>query len=174
MVKRRTFKKSVKAAVSRAISKYQRRKMSYVMTINMANGNYTIDGQQQNAFSIGEILSGNTSEFQTIGKQYAMVKLRGILIEAVPALYTSGYNIGLCLGQANDSVVFNNVKTQPNVMLLNIYGKSKMYVPISGEFTSTNSIELFTNMKLIPFSSSDTNCYFTVRVTLYLTFKSNL
>lgn len=167
-------RKFAKKAVLRAIGKYQRRKMSYVMTVNCHNGVYTIDGEQQNSFNVGTVLTGNTSEFQTIGKQYAMVKLRGILIEACPAKYTSGYNIGLCLGQANDSVVFDNVKTQPNVMLLNIYGKSKMYVPISGEFSSTNAVDLFTNMKLIPFASSDASLYFTVRITLYLTFKSNL
>lgn len=174
MVKRRTFKRSIKSAVSRAIGKYQRRKMNYVMNILWDNNTLYIDGQQQSSFQIGEILSGNTSEFQTLGKQYAMVKLRGILIEAVNDSYTEGYNFGICLGQANDSIVFNNIRTQPNVMLLSKESKTKLYIPISGEFTSTNSIELFTNMKIAPFAQGNPKARWTVRVTLYLTFKSNL
>ena len=169
--KYRRFKKK---AVLKAISKYQRRKMNYILGVSWDNGVLSIDGQQHNTFSIGEILSGNTSEFQTLGKQYAMVKLRGILIEAVNNAITSGYNYGLCLGQANDSIVYDNLRTQPNVMLLGQYVKTRMYVPISGEFTSTNSIQLFTNMVLIPFSQGNSNARFVIRITLYLTFKSTL
>ena len=83
MVKRRTFKKSIKSAVTRAISKYQRRKMCYVCSLIWNDGAMTVDGQNQQSLSIGDILSGNTSEFQTLGKQYAQVKLRGILIESL-------------------------------------------------------------------------------------------
>lgn len=174
MVKRRTFKKSVKAAVTKAIARYHRRKMCYVFSVSWSNGATNIDGEDKSSLSIGDVLTGNTSEFQSLGKEYAMVKLRGILVEAVPISYSVGYNYGACLCQANDSIGFNNVKTQPNVMLLDTHGKNRMYVPIHGEFTSTNSIELFTNMKLVPFASSNAGAYFTFKITLYLTFKSNL
>ena len=122
--------------------------MCYVCSLIWNDGNMTIDGQNQAALSIGDILSGNTSEFQTLGKQYGQVKLRGILIEAVCNKYTGGYNMGLFLGQANDSVVFSNARTQPNVMILDTNSRTRAYIPISGEFTPTNSIQLFTNMKL--------------------------
>lgn len=109
MAKKRYFKKK---AVLRAIGKYTRRKMSYVTTVYWnGSSQLYIDGQQANVLTIGEILSGNTSEFQTLGKQYAMVKLRGISVEAVGHQYNAGYNFGLCIGQANDSIQFNNLRT---------------------------------------------------------------
>lgn len=163
-----------KKAVLKAISRYTRRKMNYIMSVVWENNTLYIDGQQQNSFQIGDVLSGNTSEFQTLGKQYAMVKLRSIYIEAVNDSFSSGYNFGICLGQANDSIVFDNIRTQPNVMLLSKQTKTKMYVPIIGEFTSTNSIQLFTNMKIAPFAQGNPSARFTVRITLYLTFKANL
>lgn len=165
-----------KKAVLKAISKYHRRKLCYVTDINWdTQGNTFIDGQQTNSFIIGEALNGNTSEFQVLGKQYGFVKLRGILIEAV---YNSSagtiYTCGVCLGHTNDSIVFGNLRTQPNILLFNSMGKTKMYYKVSSEFTSTNDIQLFNNIALLPFRQGSGTARYSLKITLYLTFKTNL
>lgn len=59
-------------------------------------------------------------------------------------------------------------------MLLSQYAKTHMYVPVSGSFTSTNDIQIFNNMKIIPFAQGTPIARFTIRLTLYCTFKTNL
>lgn len=167
-------KKYYKKKVLSAIGKYSRRKLHYVFTVQWTNGTLLVDGEEKQSLTMFDAVQGNTAEYQTLGKQFAQVKLRGILIEAVSNSFGSGFNVGLCLGQANDVSTFGNVRTQPNVMILGEYVKNKMYVPISGSFTSTNSIELFNNMKIIPFAEGNPTCRFTVRLTLYCTFKTTL
>lgn len=172
MAKKKYFRKK---AVLRAISKYHRRKLNFVTDIFYDNDNKTyIDGQETNSLVIGEVLVQNTGDFQTLGKQYAFVKLRGIYIEVVPVILNSRYNIGLCVGQANDSLVFNNIRTQPNILLVSKNDKSKMYVKVDSEFTSTNSIELFNNLAILPFSQGNGQARYSIKVTLYLTFKTNV
>lgn len=169
--KRRYFKKK---AVLKAITNYHRTKLHYIFSIYWNSGTLTIDGTEQSAFSIRDAFQGNSNEYQNLNKQYAMVKLRGIGVEAVGGYQTTGYNLGVCLGQANDSVVFDNVKTQPNVMLLCNNIKTRMYCRISSQFVPTNDNQLFDNVKLIPFGQGSPSARFTIRVTLYLTFKTNL
>ena len=172
MAKKKYFKKK---AVLRAISKYHRRKLNFVTDVFIDNDNVThIDGQQTNSLVIGETLVTNTGQFQTLGKDYAFVKLRGIAVEAVPIEFSARYNSGLCLGQANDSIVFNSIRTQPNILLINPHGKSRAYFRINSEFTSTNSIELFNNVALLPFTQGAGRLRYTIKVTLYLTFKTNV
>lgn len=170
---KKTMKFRRKAVLS-AISKYQRRKSCYVMSLNWQNGSLTIDGQSMNAISFGDMIIGNTSEFQVLGRQYAMVKIRGISIEAVCNNYTQGTNQAICMGQASDSIAFGNVRTQPNILLLSRFGKARAYFPISGEFTPTNSNQLFTNMVLIPMASTESTATYTLKVTFYLSFKTVL
>lgn len=173
MAKKKYFKKK---AVLRAISKYHRRKLNLVTDIYIDNdGNTFIDGQQTNSLIIGEMLTGNTSEFQHLGKDYGFVKLRGVAVEAVPVEFSNArYSVGLCVGQANDSIQFGSIRTQPNILLINSQGKSRGYFKINSEFTSTNSIELFNNVALLPFSQGAGRIRYTIKVTLYLTFKTNL
>ena len=150
MAKKKYFRKK---AVLKAITKYHRRKLNFVTDVYVDNDNKVfIDGQETNSLIIGEILSSNTGEFQVLGKQYAFVKLRGISIETVPYLFSGRYNAGLSLGQANDSLVFNNIRTQPNILLINNNDKSRIYCKISSEFTSTNSIELSTYTSVTKFN----------------------
>lgn len=175
MVKRRTFKRSVKAAVNKVMSMYQRRKINYVFDLYWDNqNNLYIDGQQSNSFIVGQALLGNQNEFLSLGKQYGFVKLRGILIEVNPDFVTSGFDYGICLGNTNDVASFQNLKTQPNVLLIDTKQKSKMYVKVSSQFTSTNSIELFNNVALLPFRQNlgNDSVRMSVKVTLYLTFKT--
>ena len=49
-----------------------------------------------------------------------------------------------------------------------------MYCKVSSEFTSTNDIQLFNNVALLPFRQGSGAARFTLKVTLYLTFKTNL
>lgn len=170
--KTKTFRKK---AVLKAIGKYARRKLNFVTDIFYDNDNKLyIDGQETNSLIIGEILTGNQSEFQILGKQYGFVKLRGIYIEAVAYSTGSRFDTGICIGHANDSLVFNNIRTQPNIMLFDVHTKNKSYVKISSEFTSTNSIELFNNIAILPFTQGTGQARFSLKITLYLTFKTNL
>lgn len=174
MVKRKYFKKSIKSAVTKAIGRYHRTKMNYVMDIYFdGQGNVKYDGDN-NGFSIGDVLTGNTSEFQKLGKQYSMVKLRGILLETDSPGNPQGYNFTLGVVQSNDSPTYNNLITQPNVMIMPTTTTGRMYVPIGGQFTPTNDIQLFSNMKLLAVANGTPNGRFTVKITLYLTFKSIL
>lgn len=162
-----------KKKVLKAITNYQRRKLNYITDLHWnSDGNLFIDGEQKNAFIIGEALLGNTNEFQTLGKQYAFVKLRGIRIEACHYGIGNAYDYGICIGNANDSIAFGNLRTQPNILLLNTNGKSSKYVKISSQFTSTNSIELFNNVALIPFRQGSGVSRWALQITLYLTFKT--
>lgn len=172
MAKKKMYFK--KKAVLKAISKYTRRKLHYVFSVQWTDNTLYIDGQQQTSFKLFDAVQGNTAEYQNLGKQYAQVKLRGVNIEAVNSTISGGYNFGLCLGQANDATTFDNVRTQPNIMLLSQYAKTRMYVPVSGSFTSTNDIQIFNNMKIIPFAQGTPTARFTIRLTLYCTFKTNL
>lgn len=174
MVKRRTFKKSIKTTVNRVMSKYQRRILNYVTDVYYDNdGKLFIDGEETNAFIIGQALLGNINEFQTLGKQYAFVKLRGILIEVNPDQISVGYDYGICIGNANDTIAFGNLRTQPNILLIDTKNKCKKYLTVNSEFTSTNSIQLFNNISLLPFRQGTNNAArYSLKITLYLTFKT--
>lgn len=171
-----TSKKRQRKAVLSAIAKYHRRKMNFVTDILWeANGKTFIDGEEVNSLIIGQTLTGNISEFQTLGKQYAMVKLRGVLIEAV--YNTSAgtiYDCGCCLGQTNDTINFGNLRNQPNILLFNQGGKNRMYVKVNSDFTSTNDIQLFNNVAILPFRQGSGTARYSLKITLYLTFKTNL
>lgn len=165
-----------KKAVLKAISKYHRRKLNYITDIFWdTQGKTFIDGEETSSFIIGQVLTGNISEFQTLGKQYGFCKLRGVLIEAV---YNSSagtiYDCGLALAQTNDIAQFGNLRNQPNILLFNSNGKTKMYYKISSEFTSTNDIQLFNNVALMPFRQGSGTARYSLKITLYITFKTNL
>ena len=170
MAKRRYFKRK---AVLKAIGKYQRRKLNYITDFywNQEN-NLIIDGEQSNSFIIGQALLGNQNEFQSLGKQYGFVKLRGVLIEVCNSTVNGGYDYGVCLGNTNDVIAFGNLRTQPNILLFDNNNKVKMYVKISSEFTSTNDIQLFNNVALLPFRQGTGAARWNVKITLYLTFKT--
>lgn len=164
-----------KKKVLKAISNYTRTKLNYVTDFYIdEQNNWFIDGQQSGSLIIGEVLSGNTSEFQNLGKQYAFVKLRGVYMEVVPIVRGGRYNTGICLGNTNDLTNFGNIRTQPNILLISWNTKSKMYKKISSEFTSTNDIQLFNNVALLPFSQGNGAARFSIKITLYLTFKTNV
>lgn len=169
--KTRTFRKK---AVLRAISKYQRRKLNYITDFYWnSDGNLFIDGQQSAGFNITEVFTGNSNEFLSLGKQYGFVKLRGILIEVDPVI-VSGYDFAISIGNTNDSLVFGNLRTQPNVLLIDTHNKSRMYHKIDSQFIATNANELFNNIALFPFRQGTGAGRFSLKITLYLTFKTAL
>lgn len=163
-----------KKKVLKAIGKYQRRKLNYITDVYYdTDSKLFIDGEETNSFVIGQALLGNINEFQTLGKQYAFVRLRGILIEVNPDYITSGYDYGICIGNANDTIAFGNLRTQPNILLIDTKNKSRKYLKVSSEFTSTNSIQLFNNISLLPFrQGSGAASRYSLKITLYLTFKT--
>lgn len=164
-----------KKKVLNAIAKYQRRKYNYVTDFYWnTEGNLLIDGEQTNSFIIGQALTGNVAEFQTLGKQYGFVKLRGILLEVTNSTIAGGYDYGCCIGQTNDTINFGNLRNQPNILLFDNNNKSRLFVKISSEFTSTNDIQLFNNVALLPFRQGTGAARWNVKITMYLTFKTAL
>lgn len=165
-----------KKKVLKAIAKYQRRKLNYVTDVYYdADGKLFIDGEETNSFIVGSALTGNINEYQTLGKQFGFVRLRAILIEVNPDYISAGYDYGICIGQTNDTIAFGNLRTQPNILLIDTKNKSRMYLKINSEFTSTNDIQLFNNVALLPFrQGSGAATRYSLKITLYLTFKTSL
>lgn len=171
MAKKRYFKKK---AVLTAIGRYQRRKLNYITDFYWnSDGNLFIDGQQRGGFNIGEAFTGNSNEYLSLSKQFGFVKLRGILIEVDPVI-VSGYDFAISIGNTNDSLIFGNLRTQPNVLLIDTHNKSRMYHKINSQFIATNANELFNNFALFPFRQGTGAGRFSLKITLYLTFKTNL
>ena len=109
--KTRRFKKK---AVLKAISKYYRVTVNRVNTL-VANQNQILLAGLEDAYDLSHILTG-TSTFQELGKQFALVKLRGVYIQINP----SGAGVGtgmvcLALQQANEPNA-TGVWSQPNVI----------------------------------------------------------
>ena len=176
MVKRRTFKKSVKTAVKKAIGRYYRVTISKVISlVGSANG-VALAGDGT-GYNLSQLTTG-TSTFQELGKQFSLCKVRGVLIEAAPWSTAGGSGTGmLCLAlQQADEENNNGVFSQPNVMSLSSHQITKKYIPIGGPWMPTNAPSTLANLKLAfqVIQNFNTQINFTVLVKVYLTFKSSL
>ena len=175
MVKRRTFKRSVKTAVKKAISKYYRVTVNRIITLTTTAQNEVLLAGIQEAYDLSHMLTG-TSTFQELGKQFALVKLRGIYVEACPCHMSSGYGmVCLALQQANEA---NNtgVWSQPNVIALSEQQITKKYIPIDSSWEPTNALSTIANLKLAYQVIQNFNAVknYQILIKLYLTFKATI
>lgn len=174
MAKKYTRKK----VVLKAIGKYQRRKLSYITRLKATTESLVIDVNKP-SLPLSDILSSLNSEYLQLGTQYGQVKLRGIGIRVVPCQNTAQGDPTVCMGvlQANDEVTFNNMRTQPHVMILSPQVASSIYIPYSGAFNATNATSDISNVKIAPAivgSITSGALMWQVKISLYLTFKSIL
>lgn len=172
MAKKKTYYR--KKAVLKAISRYTRRKINYITTITFGQNQMLIDGKAQ--LQLQDILSAGGSEYLTLGRQYALMKLRGIRIECFRSALGEG-NASFILGilQANDNDSFDAVRCQPNVLMLDRNNQTKIYVKINGTYNATNATDDVGNIKLVPQYTGlvSSGLYvFQIKITLYITFKS--
>lgn len=171
-------KKTNTKRVLKAIGKYQRRKISYITRLRAQTESLVIDVNKA-SLPLSDILSSLNSEYLQLGTQYGQVKLRGIGIKAVPCQNTAQGDPSVCLAvlQANDEVTFNNMRTQPHVLVLSPQVASSIYVPYSGAFNATNATSDISNVKIAPAivgSITSGALMWQIKISLYLTFKSVL
>ena len=85
---KKTYKRTVNKAVKRAIGRYHRVTVSRILTLECTTNGVALAGNP-GAYSLSTMLTG-TSPFQDLGKQFALVKLRGIYVEVCPC--QTGYH----------------------------------------------------------------------------------
>lgn len=174
MAKKRYFKKK---AVLKAISKYSRKKIGFCCDATFNENGPKVG--ENTVLNLNDIISINSSDFQIYGKEYALVKLRGVLIEATLDSHNSAsYNHILSLQQANEPIDFYSMRNQANWMLLQRTGKSRMFVRINSEYEPTNLSNVFSNI-IVAISNEGTiasgrSTRFSLKIILYLTFKTKL
>ena len=111
MAKKRYFKKK---AVLKAIGRYHRVTVSRIISLSANQNGIELAGNGE-AYSLSQMLTG-TSPFQDLGKQFALVKLRGIYVEVSPCKMGDVEGM-LCLAlQQADEPNNNGVYGQPNVI----------------------------------------------------------
>ena len=111
MAKKRYFKKK---AVLKAIGRYHRVTVSRIIILHASSSSVLLAGQSE-SYDLSHMLTG-TSPFQELGKQFALVKIRGVYVEVCPCAHAEGAGmICFALQQANEP---NNqgVYGQPNVI----------------------------------------------------------
>lgn len=173
MVKK-TYRRNANKAVKRAIEKYHRVTVSRIITLEGATNGVSLAGNP-NAYDLSTMLTG-TSPFQDLGKQFALVKLRGIYVEVSPCAMTehSGM-ICLALQQANEPNN-NGVYGQPNVIPVSQVQNTRRYFKLGTSWEATNALNSIGNIKLA-FQVLQTftgDKHWNILIKLYLTFKSNL
>lgn len=174
MVKK-TYRRNVNKAVKKAIGRYYRVTVNRLITlVGQADGKLLLAGLEE-AYDLGHILTGSSSYMQ-LGKQFALVKLRGIYLECVPA--SSGSGAGMCCLAIQQADEPNNqgVWTQPNVMPVCEHQITKKYIPINSGWEPTNALQTISSVKLAyqilqNFSISKN---WNILVKLYFTFKSSV
>lgn len=172
---KKTYKRNVNKAVKKAIGRYYRVTVNRVNTLVSTSSNQLMIAGLEEAYDLGHMLTG-TSTFQELGKQFALVKLRGVYVEVSPCYMGSGN--GMCclaLQQANEA---NNtgVWSQPNLIPVSEVQNTKKYIPINSGWEPTNALNTIANLKLayqILQNFSVAKCW-NVTIKLYLTFKSSL
>lgn len=173
MVKK-TYRRNTKKAVSRAIERYHRVTVSRIVSlVGSANG-VALSGDGA-AYSLSQMLTG-TSPFQDLGKQFALVKLRGIYVEVSPCQMDSGKGM-ICLAlQQADEQNNNGVYGQPNVIPVSQVQNTKRYFKLGTSWEATNALNAIGNIKLayqVLQAFESIKCW-NILIKLYLTFKSNL
>lgn len=172
MAKKKYYKK--KKAVLKAIAKYYRVTVSKVISLVASQNGVAIGGNAE-AYSLSDLLTG-TSTFQELGKQFALVKLRGVYVECSP-IHNANAQGGLCLAlqQANEPNN-NGVFSQPNVMSVCDLQITRKYIKIDSTWEPTNALSTIGNLKLAyqAIKTFTSEKAWTVLVKLYLTFKSSL
>ena len=115
MAKKTYTRRNVNKAVKKAIGRYYRVTVNRVNTlVGQSDGKLLLSGLEE-AYDLSHILTG-TSTFQELGKQFALVKLRGVYVEVSPC--TMGVGGGMCclaLQQANEPNA-TGVWSQPNII----------------------------------------------------------
>lgn len=166
-----------KKKVLKAIFRYSRKKIGYACAAVFGENGPRVD--ENTVLNLNDIISKNTSDFQIYGKEYALVKLRGVAIEAILDDHNSAaYNFLLSVQQANEPIDFYSMRNQANYMLLPKTGKARMYVRLNSEFEPTNLSNVFSNI-IIAISNEGTigsgrSTRFSLKITLYCTFKTKL
>lgn len=172
MAKKRYFKKK---QVLKAIGRYHRVTVSRIISLECTSNGVALAGNPS-AYELSTMLTG-TSPFQDLGKQFALVKLRGIYVEVSPCAHTTtGGMICLALQQANEPNN-NGVYGQPNVIPVSEVQNTKRYFKLGTAWEATNALNTIGNIKLAyqvlqTFDSGQKN--WNILIKLYLTFKSNL
>ena len=171
MAKKRYFKKK---AVLKAIGRYHRVTVSRIITLECTANGIALAGNP-GAYSLSQMLTG-TSPFQDLGKQFALVKLRGIYVEVSPcAMSETAGMICLALQQA-DEPNNNGVYGQPNVIPVSEVQNTKKYFKLGTSWEATNALNAIGNIKLAyqVLQTFDGGKDWNIFIKLYLTFKSNL
>ena len=136
--KRRYF---AKKKVLKAIAKYYRVTVSRVNTLIGASNAVTLAGLE-NAYDLSHILTG-TSTYQELGKQFTLVKLRGVLVEVSPCGMASGTGM-LCLAlQQAEEQNNTGVYSQPNVIPVSEVQNTRKYIKIDSSWEPTNALNTF-------------------------------
>lgn len=171
MAKKKTYFK--KKSVLKAISKYYRVTVSKVIPLVASTNGVQINGDT--SYNLSELLTG-TSTFQELGKQFALVKLRGVYIEVAP-IHNGQAQGGICLAlQQTNEPGNSNTFSQPNVMSVSDLQITRKYVKIGGTWEPTNALSTIANLKLA-FQAIRTftgEKAWTILIKLYLTFKSSM
>ena len=138
MAKKKYFKKKV---VARAIERYHRVTVSRIVTLECNTNGIALAGNPS-AYSLSTMLTG-TSPFQELGKQFALVKLRGIYVEVCPCqhAFTEGM-VCLALQQA-DEPNNNGVYGQPNVIPVSEVQNTRRYFKLGTSWEATNALKYF-------------------------------
>lgn len=172
MAKKKYFKKK---AVLKAIGKYYRVTISKVISLVTAqNGAVALAGDSA-GYNLSQLTTG-TSTFQELGKQFSLVKVRGVYIECVPGSMVLGTGM-LCLAlQQADEENNNGVFSQPNVFTVSEQQNTKKYIKIGSTWMPTNSLNTLANLKLAYqiIQNFNVNKNWSILIKLYLTFKSSL
>lgn len=173
MVKK-TFRRNTNKAVKRAIERYHRVTVSRIISLEGTANGVALNGNPE-AYSLSQMLTG-TSPFQDLGKQFALVKLRGIYVEVSPC-YCSPNSGMICLAlQQADEPNNQGVYGQPNVIPVSQVQNTKRYFKLGTSWEATNALNGIGNIKLAyqalqTFNGSKS---WNILIKLYLTFKSNL
>lgn len=170
------YKKKIKTKVTKAIEKYHRVKVSKCVNVYLNSSGFTINGSAQ-PYALDGVVTDSSGAYQTLGKDYTMVKLRGVLLECSPWCNEGQGSFVLALMQSLEA---NNagVGSQPNCLVCSAQQVTRKYVKIDGPYESTSVFNTLSNLKIgyqvIGSANSTTHFYFLLKITLYLTFKSNM
>lgn len=172
MAKKKTYYR--KKAVLKAIGRYHRVTVSRIISLIGTTNGVVLNGDG-GAYSLSQMLTG-TSPFQDLGKQFALVKLRGIYVEVCPCHMSEGAGM-LCLAlQQADEPNNNGVYGQPNVIPVSEVQNTKRFFKLGNSWEATNALNAIGNIKLAfqVLQNFSVGKDWNILIKLYLTFKSNL
>lgn len=174
MVKK-TYRRNTNKAVKRAIERYHRVTVSRIITCQATTNGVSLSGDSA-AYSLSQMLTG-TSPFQELGKQFALVKLRGIYVEVCPCMMNKDTTGMICFAlQQADEPNNNGVYGQPNIIPVSEVQNTKRYFKLGTSWEATNALNAIGNIKLAFQVLQNFNGVknWNILIKLYLTFKSNL